>query len=178
MEANTTWKLDPTHSELTFKVRHLMISNVKGDFRKFDATIKSNGNDFVNASVEAEVDASSIDTNNPDRDTHLKSADFFGADEHPVIRFRGSAFDKVDDENFQLKGTLNMKGIEKEVTLDVDFGGFMKDPYGNDKAGFSVSGKINRKDWGLNWNAMLESGGVMVSDEVRIAGELQFVKQS
>lgn len=174
----TTWKLDPTHSELTFKVKHLMISNVKGEFRKFDGTITSNGADFSNASVSADVDASSIDTNNADRDAHLKGADFFEVDKNPQITFRGTSFSKLDDENYQLKGILAMKGTEKEITLDVDFGGFVTDPYGQDKAGFTISGKFNRKDWGLNWNASLEAGGVLVSDEVRVAGELQFIKQA
>ncbi len=174
----TTWKLDPTHSELTFKVKHLMISNVKGEFRKFDATIISDGEDFSNASVTAEVDASSIDTNNADRDTHLRSADFFDVDKNRQITFRGTAFSKLDDEHYKLNGVLSMNGTDKEITLDVDFGGFVTDPYGQDKAGFSISGKFNRKDWGLNWNAALETGGVLVSDEVRVAGELQFVKQA
>lgn len=180
METNgkTTWKVDPTHSELTFKVKHLMISNVKGEFRKFDATITSNGSDFSSATVSADVDASSIDTNNTDRDTHLRSADFFDVDKNPQITFRGTAFNKLDDENYKLTGILAMNGTEKEITLDVDFGGFVTDPYGQAKAGFSISGKFNRKDWGLNWNAALETGGVLVSDEVRVAGELQFVKQS
>lgn len=173
----TTWTLDPSHSELTFKVKHLMISNVKGEFRKFDATIVSEGNDFRNAAVNAVVDASSIDTNSSDRDAHLRSADFFDAENFASLVFRGTAFNQLDDENYQLKGLLEMKGVGKEIVLDVDFGGFMKDPYGNDKAGFSISGKFNRKDWGLNWNAALEAGGVMVSDEVRVAGELQFIKQ-
>ena len=176
--ATTKWALDPTHSELTFRVRHLMISNVKGEFRKFDATITSDGDDFTNAAAVAEIDASSVDTNNPDRDTHLKSADFFGTETHPTINFRGTSFTKLDEENYQLKGILSMKGIDKEVSLDVDFGGFVKDPYGQDKAGFTISGKFNRKDWGLNWNAALETGGVLVSDEVRVNGELQFVKQA
>ena len=174
----TIWKLDPTHSELTFKVKHLMISNVKGEFRKFDATIENLGNDFSNASINATIDASSIDTNNGDRDTHLRSADFFGVDENPTISFRGTTFTKLDDENYQLRGILAMKGVEKEIALDVDFGGFVTDPYGQSKAGFTISGKFNRKDWGLNWNAALEAGGLMVSEEVRVAGELQFVKQA
>ena len=174
----TTWALDPTHSELTFKVRHLMISIVKGEFRKFDAAITSYGSDFTNAAITATIDASSIDTNNSDRDNHLRAADFFDAANNPEILFRGTSFSKLDSDNYQLKGLLTIKGVEKEIVLDVDFGGFVKDPYGQDKAGFSISGKFNRKDWGLNWNAALETGGVMVSDEVRVAGELQFVKQA
>lgn len=173
----TKWVVDPTHSELTFKVKHLMITNVKGEFRKFDANIVSEGEDFSRAKVEVTVDAGSIFTNNEDRDNHLRSADFFEVEKFPTLHFTGTEFKKVDDENYQLTGKLTMKGVEKAVTLDVEFGGFMKDPYGNEKAGFSFSGKFNRKDWGLNWNAALEAGGVMVSEEVRIFGEVQFVKQ-
>lgn len=174
----TIWALDPTHSELQFKVKHLMITNVKGEFRNFNATIESEGDDFSQASVQATVDASSIYTNNADRDAHLKSADFFDVENHPEISFTGTGFTRLDREHYQLKGLLDMKGVSKEIVLDVDFGGLAKDPWGNEKAGFSISGKFNRKDWGLNWNAALEAGGVMVSEEVRIAGEVQFVKQA
>lgn len=173
----TKWVLDPTHSELLFKVKHLMITNVKGEFRKFDASIESDGDDFDNASVTATVDASSIFTNNEDRDNHLRSDDFFSVEAHPEITFESTSLEKLDDENYRLNGTLTMKGVSKEISLDVEFGGIIKDPYGNVKAGFSVSGKINRKEWGLNWNAALETGGVMVSDEVRISSEVQFVRQ-
>lgn len=171
------WTIDPTHSEILFKVKHLMITNVKGEFRSFDATISSAGNDFDKAKVNVTIDASSIFTNNTDRDAHLRSADFFDVENHKELSFEGTSFTKLDDENYELKGLLTIKGTSKEVVLDVEFGGLMKDPYGNEKAGFSINGKINRKDWGLNWNAALEAGGVMVSDEVRISAEVQFVKQ-
>lgn len=173
----TTWKLDPAHSELTFKVKHLMISNVKGEFQNFDATIESDGEDFHSADISATIEAGSIYTNNTDRDAHLKNADFFDTEKHNQITFKSTELNKLDDENYQLKGMLGMKGVQNEVVLDVDFGGIMKDPYGNQKAGFSLSGKINRKDWGLNYNAALETGGVMVSNEVRLSAEVQFVKQ-
>ena len=178
MENQTKWAIDPTHSEILFKVKHLMITNVKGEFRNFSASISSEGNDFSKAEVEASIEAASIFTNNSDRDAHLQSADFFDVTAYKELSFKGSSFKKLDEENYQLKGILTIKGISKEVAFDVEFGGFMKDPYGNEKAGFSLSGKINRKDWGLNWNAALEAGGVMVSDEVRINAELQFVKQA
>lgn len=178
MENQTKWILDPTHSEILFKVKHLMITNVKGEFRNFSASISAEGNDFSKAEVEATIEAASIFTNNSDRDAHLQSADFFDVNTYKELSFEGSSFKKLDEENYQLKGILTIKGISKESTFDVEFGGFMKDPYGNEKAGFSLSGKINRKDWGLNWNAALEAGGVMVSDDVRINAELQFVKQA
>ncbi|QED37356.1 YceI family protein [Antarcticibacterium arcticum] len=174
----TIWKLDPSHSELTFKVKHLMISNVKGEFQTFDGQIVSQGNDFDRAKVTATVDANSVYTNNKDRDTHLRSADFFDAGSFNSLKFEGTGFEKLDEDNYKLTGLLTIKGNTKEVSLDVDHGGLMKDPYGQEKAGFSVSGKINRKEWGLTWNAALETGGVMVSDDVRINGEFQFVKQA
>lgn len=172
----TRWTFDPTHSEITFKVKHLMITNVKGEFRTFAASLSSNGDDFNNATASATIDVSSIFTNNDDRDGHLKSGDFFDAANHKEIRFESTSFKKFDDENGQLKGNLTIKGITKEVTLDVEFGGVSKDPWGNLKAGFSLSGKINRTDFGLTWNAALETGGVLVSEEVKIAAEIQFVK--
>jgi polyisoprenoid-binding protein YceI len=173
----TTWAIDPSHSELLFKVKHLMITNVKGEFRQFSGAIESNDNDFTDAKVIVTVDAGSIYTNDTNRDAHLKAADFFDAEVYPEINFEGSTFKKLDAQNYQLKGMLTIKGISNMITLDVEFGGLVKDPWGNDKAGFSVTGKINRKDWGLNWNAALEAGGVMVSDEVKIQAEVQLVKQ-
>ena len=172
----TIWTLDPTHSEITFKVKHLMISNVKGEFKNFSATIE--GEDFEKAKIRASVDTSSVDTNNNDRDTHLKSADFFDVENHKEMTFEGTSFKKVDDDEYKLTGILTIKGVSNEVTLDVEFGGMNKDPWGNEKAGFSLEGKINRKEWGLNWNAALESGGVLVSEDVKIQAELQFVKQT
>src|SRR5690606_35730845 len=178
IKTTTKWAIDPTHSELTFKVKHLMITNVKGEFRNFEASIESDGNDFSEARISATVDAASIDTNNSDRDAHLKNADFFDVENHKEITFESVACNKLDDDNYQLKGLLGIKGVNKEIELDVEFGGFVKDPYGNEKAGFSFAGKINRNDWWLNWNTALEAGGVMVSDEVRLYGEVHFVKQS
>ena len=174
--SKTKWVLDPTHSEISFKVKHLMITNVKGEFRKFEAGIE--GDDFTKSKIRATIDAASIFTNEENRDAHLKSADFFDVEEFKEITFEGTSFTKTDDENYKLKGNLTIKGISKEVLMDVEFGGINKDPWGNEKAGFSVNAKINRKDWGLNWNAALETGGVLVSDEVRLSAEVQFVKQA
>ncbi len=174
--ATTKWVLDPTHSELLFKVKHLMITNVKGEFRTFSAEI--DGEDFTKAPISVTIDSASIFTNNEDRDNHLKSADFFDVENHKELTFRSTSLKKVDDDEYKLSGMLTIKGVSKEVVLDVEFGGTNKDPWGNEKAGFSLSGKINRKEWGLNWNAALESGGVLVSEEVKIQGEVQFVKQS
>ncbi len=175
MENTTKWVLDPTHSELLFKVKHLMISNVKGEFRKFSAVI--DGADFTTAPVSVTIDAASIFTNEDNRDGHLRSGDFFDVENHKEITFVSSAFTKNGDD-YKVTGALTIKGITNTVTLDVEFGGTNKDPWGNEKAAFAVSGKINRKDWGLNWNAALETGGVLVSEEVRINAEVQFVKQN
>lgn len=173
----TIWKSDPTHSEVTFKIRHLMISSVKGEFKEFDAEIETADDSFDQARVKAKIKTDSIFTNNTDRDNHLKSADFFNAEKHPEITFKGTSFEKLDDSNYQLKGDLTINGVTKQVTLEAEFGGVAKDPYGQTKAGFTLAGKINRTDFGLNWNQALEAGGVLVSEEVRINAEVQFVKQ-
>ena len=166
----TKWNLDPTHSEITFKVRHMMISNVKGAFNAFTAEIEAEDDSFKNAKVSASVDTASVGTNNADRDAHLKSADFFNAEQFPKITFESTAL--ADD----ITGNLTINGITKPIELEVEFGGINVDPWGNTKAGFTFEGKIKRGDFGLNWNAALETGGVLVSDDVKIAGELQFVK--
>ena len=167
---STKWNLDPAHSEITFKVRHMMISNVKGEFKNFSIDLESADDEFKNVKANAKIDTASISTNNTDRDNHLKSAEFFNAEAHPQITF------ETDSLNEDVTGNLTINGVTKPVKLEVDFGGINVDPWGQTKAGFSFEGKINRSDFGLNWNAALEAGGVMVSDEVKIAGELQFIK--
>ena len=174
-KTTTKWVLDPTHSELTFKVRHMMITNVKGEFKSY--SVEADGDDIFKSNVHVIIDAVSINTNNEDRDNHLKSGDFFDAENHKELTFKSTSFKQKEDDEYELKGLLTIKGISKEITLEVEFGGINKDPWGNEKAGFSVEGKINRKDWGLNWNSALETGGVLVSEEVKISGEMQFVKQ-
>lgn len=176
ISTTTRWVLDPVHSELNFKVKHMMISNVKGAFTDF--SVETDGEDLFRSPVRVRINASSISTGNGQRDGHLRSADFFDVENHREITFESIGFEKTGEDRYLLKGVLTMRGIGKEVSLDVEFGGINKDPWGNDKAGFTVSGKIRRKDWGLNWNAALEAGGVMVSEEVRISAEIQFVKQS
>jgi polyisoprenoid-binding protein YceI len=178
MEKQTTWSLDPAHSEITFKVKHLMIANVKGEFRKFDVKVQANDESFNQSLISASIDVSSIDTNNADRDNHLKSADFFDAEKFPAIEFVSSSFSQLDEENAKLTGNLTIKGVTREVVLEVETGGISKDPWGQIKAGFTVSGKINRSDFGLNWNAALETGGVLVSEEVKIQAEIQLVKKT
>lgn len=166
----TQWNLDPTHSEITFKVKHMMISYVKGEFKTFTAEIEAEDDTFTTAKASATIQADSVDTNNADRDAHLKGEEFFNTAAHPEITF------EADSLTNPVTGNLTINGVTKPVTLDVVFGGINKDPWGNIKAGFSFEGKLKRSDFGLNWNAALETGGVLVSDEVKIAGDLQFVK--
>jgi polyisoprenoid-binding protein YceI len=173
---NLKWSIDPTHSEIGFKVKHMMFSNVSGKFEKFEASATSEGENFENASFQFTAEASSISTGNTDRDNHLRSADFFDAEKYPEVKFTSSAMKKVADDHFELTGDLTIKGITKTVNLSVEFGGIAQDPWGNTKAGFTLTGKINRKDWGLNWNAALEAGGVLVSEEIRLTIDVQLVK--
>lgn len=176
--AKTTWAIDPTHSEVGFKVKHLMFTNVSGKFNAFSASVESEDDDFSTAKISFSAEAASVDTGNGDRDNHLKGADFFDADNYPQVIFSGKEMKKVSDEVYHLTGDLTMRGVTQPVTLEVEYGGQMKDPWGNTKAGFSLNGKINRKDFGLVWNAPLEAGGVLVSEEVKLQAEVQFVKQA
>jgi len=175
--STTKWVIDPTHSEIGFKVKHMMFTNVSGKFQKFDASIETEGDDFAGAKIHFSGDIDSVSTGNADRDAHLLSADFFDAAQFPKISFEATSFTKEDEGDFELTGDLTLHGVTKPVKLAVEYSGQMKDPWGNTKAGFALSGKINRKDWGLNWNSALETGGVLVSDEVRLGIELQFIKQ-
>lgn len=173
MKNLTKWVIDPAHSELQFKVKHMMITNINGEFRNFDASVETMDDDFTKGRMNVVIDATSVFTNNTDRDNHLKSPDFFDAEHFQNLEFEGTSIKKLDDENFQLKGMLTIKGVQKPVVLDMEYGGIQKDPWGNEKAGFTLSGKINRKEWGLNWNAALEAGGVLVSEDVKINAEIQ-----
>jgi len=172
--SKTKWSIDPAHSEIAFKVRHLMISNVKGSFKTFDASIYTIAKDFTTAEIDLWIDSSSITTGDAKRDEHLKSTEFFDAKNHKQITFTSSTIGKPDDNgNRELWGELTIKGITKNVQLNVIFGGIINDPWKNEKAGFTITGKINRSDWGLNWNATLETGGLMVSNEVTILCEIE-----
>ncbi len=174
----TKWILDAAHSEITFRVRHMMISNIKGEFQQFSAEVETKTeDDFEDAQFSARIETDSVSTNNTDRDNHLKSADFFNTEQYPEITYTGNNLEKVAGDSYILAGDLTINGVTQLVRMNVEFGGINKDPWGNTKAGFSVDGKINRKDFGLTWNAALETGGVMVSDEVKLHAELQFAKQ-
>jgi polyisoprenoid-binding protein YceI len=167
---STTWKLDPAHSEISFKVKHMMISNVKGEFKSFDAEIISENETFTNAKVQSTIQVDSVNTNNTDRDNHLKSADFFDVEKNPTIQFESTSL------NNEVAGKITINGITQPIVLEVEFNGIQVDPWGNTRAGFSFTGKIKRKDFNLNWNAALDSGGVVVGETVNISGELEFIK--
>ena len=172
-----TWKIDPAHSEIQFKVKHLMITTVTGYFKKFDLEVVTENDDFNTAkNIEFTADIDSLDTNNAQRDTHLKSADFFDSENHKQLKFVGKKFESNGDEAI-LDGDLTIRGVTKPLALKVELGGTVVDPYGQHKAGFTVNGKISRKEFGLQWNAMTEAGQVVVGDEIRILAEIQLVKQ-
>lgn len=174
MTNQTKWSLDQSHSEIDFKVRHLMISNVKGSFKIFDANIYTTDKDFTTAEIDLWIDVASITTGDEKRDEHLKNIDFFDVEHHKQITFTSSTIEKADlGGNHELWGELTIRGITKNVKLNVEFGGIINDPWGNEKAGFTVTGKINRKDWELTWNAALETGGIMVGEEITISCEIQ-----
>lgn len=175
--AKTTWKADPAHSEIQFKAKHLMITTVTGYFSEFDIEVETDGDDFTTASkilFTAEID--SINTNNAQRDTHLKSADFFDAEGHKQLKFEGKKYEKSGDD-YKLHGDLTIRGTTKPITLNVEFGGAVTDPYGQHKAGFTLDGKISRKEFGLMWDAVTEAGQIVVSDEIKVHCEVQLVKQ-
>jgi polyisoprenoid-binding protein YceI len=175
--STTTWALDPAHSEIQFKVKHMMISTVSGEFVRFDASIETEGDDFTQAQIKFNADVNSVSTKNEQRDGHLKSEDFFDAANHPELTFESTSLNQAGDGQYTLSGNLTIKGVTQPVTLDVEHTGVIKDPYGNNRAGFEVMGKINRKDFGLTWHQLTETGGLIVSDEVRIFANVEFVKQ-
>lgn len=175
--AVTKWVLDPAHTEVTFKVRHLMIANVTGNFKNFNSQAETNDDDFSDAKVVFTIETASVTTDNEQRDAHLKSDDFFNAEKYPEIKFESTGLKRKKDNEYELEGKLTIRDVTKIVKLDVEAGGVVVDAYGQTKAGFSLSGKINRKDFGLNWSAVTEAGGIVVSDEVKMMVEAQYIKQ-
>ncbi len=173
-----SWKIDPAHSEIRFKIRHLMVTNVTGYFKKFDLVVETETDDFNTAKkIEFTADIDSIETNNEQRDTHLKSDDFFNAEKFSQLKFVSSDYSGSGDDA-TLNGDLTIRDVTKSIKLNVEYGGSVVDPYGQSKAGFTVTGKISRKEYGLLWNAVTEAGQVVVSDEIRIHCEIQLVKQA
>lgn len=176
--ATTKWSLDPMHSELAFKIRHLMISNVSGSFKNFQAELETDGENFSTAKVHVKVDMSSINTNNEQRDGHLRNSDFFEVERYPELSFVSTKVEKINTGSFYLYGDLTMKGVTKNVQLHVEHSGVAKDPWGGERAGFTVTGKINRSDWGINFNNVLETGGLALGEEIKINSEIEVVKQA
>ena len=175
--ASTTWNLDAAHSEVTFKVKHLVISTVSGKFKNFSSTVNTEGDDFSSTNISFELESGSIDTGMEMRDTHLRSDDFFNAEAFPKISFVATAIRAIDGTEHEIDGKLTIRDISKPITLKVDFGGIAKDPYGQIKAGFEVEGKIKRSEFNLSWNALTEAGGAVVSDEVKFQANVQYIKQ-
>jgi polyisoprenoid-binding protein YceI len=178
MSAKTSWVIDPTHSEIQFKVKHLVISTVTGSFKSFEGTVETDGDDLTTANINFSADIASIDTNQAQRDEHLRSAEFFDAENHPKMTFTSSSLEKTGEDTYKLKGDLTIKGVTKPVVLDAEYGGAMTDFYGQNKAGFEINGKINRKDFGLTWSATTEAGGVVVGDEIKLVINIQLIKQA
>jgi polyisoprenoid-binding protein YceI len=172
------WVIDPAHTEIGFRVKHLMITNVKGIFKEYDASIYTTGEDFMSAEIDFWMNPASVETSDPKRDAHLRSTDFFDVENHKQITFSANTYENIDnDGSYELYGDLTIKGIKKRIKLDVEFGGIVKDPWGNMKAGFTINGKINRKDWQLNWNVAMEGRGVFVADDVTISCEVELTRQ-
>lgn len=172
--AQSKWNIDPTHSEVQFKVKHLVISTVTGSFKKYEGSLTTTSDNFDNTDVSFSLDVDSIETGVADRDGHLKSDDFFNAEKYPNLTFKGKLNKKGDD--FEMNGDLTIRDVTKKVVLSVEHGGIMVDPYGQTKAGFEINGKINRKEFGLTWSAVTEAGGVVVSDDVKLQLNIQVVK--
>ena len=173
----TRWVLDPMHSEVHFKIKHLVISTVTGAFKTFQGTAQTEGDSFENANIEFTLDVDSVDTNQEQRDAHLKAEDFFNAAQYPQIKFVSTSFTKTSGDEYQLTGDLTIKGVTKPGTLEVEYGGSAVDFYGNTKAGFEITGKVNRKDYGLSWGGITEAGAIVLGDDVKLTINVQFAKQ-
>lgn len=171
-----TYKIDAAHSDIIFKVKHLMITTVTGQFKSFDATLTGEADDFSDAVVTFTADINSVDTRSEQRDAHLKSDDFFAADKYPQLKFVSTSVNKTDD-GLVLKGDLTIRDVTKSIELKADYNGVVVDPWGQTKVGFEAEGKIKRKEFGLGWDAVTEAGGVVVSDDVKLQFHVQFVKQ-
>ncbi|MFL5763784.1 MAG: YceI family protein [Bacteroidia bacterium] len=169
------WAVDPTHSSVHFAVKHMVISKTKGAFGNYSIKAETKGSDFENSKIELEIEVNSIDTKMADRDNHLRSADFFNAEQFPVIRFVSTEMKKISDEEYLLSGNITIKDITKPITFNVSYGGQTLDPWGNLRTGFTLEGKIDRFDFGLTWNTLLETGGAMVGKEVKLEAEIEMV---
>lgn len=169
------WNIDKTHSSIGFKIKHMMFTNVRGNFTDYQATINLVNDNLEESTLQFETQIASIDTNNADRDNHLKSADFFDAEQYPTVTFASTKIEKKGEAHYVVEGTLTMHGVSKSVKLNAEYSGIIQDPWGNAKIALALNGKVNRKDWNLNWNTTLETGGLLVSEEVNFDIETQFV---
>lgn len=176
--ANTVWAIDPTHSSIDFSVKHMMIANVKGSFHKFDAKVEADPEDLTTAKIEFEIDVNSIDTRNSDRDAHLRSADFFETEKYSSIRFVARSITSKGGGEYDVAGDVTIRGVTRTETFEVTFEGAGKDPWGNEKVGFSAKGKVKRSEYGLTYNAVLEAGGVLIGDDIKISIDIEGVKQA
>jgi polyisoprenoid-binding protein YceI len=172
-----SWKIDPAHSEVNFTVRHMMISNVRGRFENFEGVVEFNEENPAASTVDVTIDTSSVNTREAQRDGHLKSPDFFDVEKYPVMTFKSKRIEVVDANHGKIIGDLTIRDVTHEVTLNTEYNGKVKSPFGHSSAGFSATTVINRKDWGLNWNVALETGGILVGDEIKIAIELEVIEQ-
>jgi polyisoprenoid-binding protein YceI len=175
--ASQTWKIDHVHSKIKFSARHMVIAEVEGQFNNFDFNLINDGDDFSTSQIDLTIVANSIDTRNNDRDNHLRSADFFDVEKFPAINFKSKSVRKINNEKYRILGDLTIKGNTKPVELDVTYGGQIKDPWGNIRAGFAVKGSINRFDYGLKWNNLIETGGAVVGKNININCDIEVVKE-
>jgi polyisoprenoid-binding protein YceI len=173
---NSNWNIDNTHTDIGFSIRHMVVSKVRGRFTRYSGSVKLDEADLTRSEVAIDIDAASIDTGVADRDTHLRSADFFDVEHYPALAFRSRRIEKLSDERYRVTGDLTIRDVSREVELDVEYGGRAKDPWGNERLGFAASTSLNRKDFGLGWNQILEAGGVLVGERVDIQLELELVK--
>lgn len=178
MATLTKWVIDPMHSEVQFKVKHLVISTVSGFFKSFEGSVETENEDFSDAKIEFSIDIDSIDTTQTARDEHLKSAEFFDAAKYPHIKFKSTSFTKTGDDEYELKGDLTIKNVTNAVALNVEYGGSAADFYGNTKAGFEVTGKINRKEFGLTWDGVTEAGSIVIGEDIKLTINAQLTKQA
>lgn len=176
--ATKHWVLDASHSDVQFKVKHLMITTVTGSFKTFSGSVETEGDDITTAKIQFTADVTSISTNNDQRDAHLKNGDFFDVDNHPQLTFVSSKLEKVDGDDYKLYGTLTMRGVSKEIALNVEFGGIITDPWGNTRAGYTVTGKVNRTDFGVSFGAVTDGGAILLGHDVSIIANVQFVAQA
>ncbi len=176
MANTTTWAIDPMHSQVQFKIKHLVISTVTGSFRKFEGKAIIEGDDFTDAKINVKIDVKSIDTGQSHRDEHLQGGDFFGSETYPEISFQSASFTKENEDNYKMTGNLTIKGVTKPVELNIEYGGSEKDKFGHLKHGFEVTGKINRRDFGMTYNSITEAGGLTLGEEIKLVASIQIAQ--